>query len=667
MKKVLFFIISLMLVFSLFSCVEETIPEDDRQVPVYEGMTVSSISQNSGKETLAKSKSLKKELALTSIIKTLKGVDAESSNYYADLGEEIFITIHINNPDNFEILSFTLNGEKYSSYMFERGSDMENIIIKCNVGRESGEHNYTIDAIKYVDKSAIKDVIIRGNKTIKVVVSEYEYEANCKHDDAEKITVFEAKSATCDQDGLTEGKKCGKCNTVFIPQEVVPKLECVSGEWIIDKQATPTRDGLRHTECTLCGKRIKEEVIYTARSQGLEYKVNDDGVSCTVIGIGSCTDEILFIPEYIDGYKVTEIGDSAFYECGFKKVVLSQYIVKIGNKSFMKCKQLEEITIPASFKSVGDEGFYMCDLLKTVYYQGDIEGWCSVVFGDTWGTPLGRSTRFYINDELIVNLVIPDTVTKINDQAFFGCDYIQSVVIGNGVVEIGDQAFSWCESLSDIVLGNSVKIIDDCAFEGTPITSIVIPDSVESIGYEAFMCCRSLKTVVMGNNATHVKTGVFLECPAIEYNEFKNGRYLGTKDNPYYLLVSVIDKSATSIEIADGVKAIVGGAFSQCFSLESITIPDGITNFERFMFQDCTSLTTIVIPKSLTFINDYAFHNCASLESIIIPDSVTVIEPEAFINCTSLTVYCEATSKPEGWKDGWDYTTKSVVWGYSEN
>ena len=94
MKKVLFFIISLMLVFSLFSCVEETIPEDDRQVPVYEGMTVSSISQNSGKETLAKSKSLKKEFALTSIIKTLKGVDAESSNYYADLGEEIFISIN---------------------------------------------------------------------------------------------------------------------------------------------------------------------------------------------------------------------------------------------------------------------------------------------------------------------------------------------------------------------------------------------------------------------------------------------------------------------------------------------------------------------------------------------------------------------------------------------
>ena len=86
--------------------------------------------------------------------------------YYATPGEYIYINIYIENPDNFEILSFTLNGQKYSSYMFEEGSDMENIVLKYNVGTDSGIKEYTIDAIKYVDGTAIKDVTIGGDRTV---------------------------------------------------------------------------------------------------------------------------------------------------------------------------------------------------------------------------------------------------------------------------------------------------------------------------------------------------------------------------------------------------------------------------------------------------------------------------------------------------------------------
>jgi len=97
-------------------------------------------------------------------------VGAEEEIYYASANDDIYINIHINNPDDFEILSFTLNGKKYSSYMFEEGSDMERIILKYNVGDASGIVEYTIDAIKYVDGTEIKDVIIEGDKTVKAGV-----------------------------------------------------------------------------------------------------------------------------------------------------------------------------------------------------------------------------------------------------------------------------------------------------------------------------------------------------------------------------------------------------------------------------------------------------------------------------------------------------------------
>ncbi len=166
-----------------------------KQVPVYEGMTVSTTYQSSAAEAggvtmLSASSSGRTQI---DFLKDDNGnhnghnkkpvedivEDKFSSSltvpeqhmYYAKPSQDIYITVHISNPDSFEILSFTLNGKKYSSYMFEDGSDMENLILKVTVpaGAE-GITEYTIDAIKYVDGTAIKDVRMEGNRTVKVGV-----------------------------------------------------------------------------------------------------------------------------------------------------------------------------------------------------------------------------------------------------------------------------------------------------------------------------------------------------------------------------------------------------------------------------------------------------------------------------------------------------------------
>lgn len=101
---------------------------------------------------------------------TLDVVGAAESIYYADKNQDIFITIRLSNPDSYEILSFTLNGKKYSNYMFENGSDMENLVLKVNVGDVGGIVEYTIDVIKYVDGTDIKDVRMDGDRTVKAGV-----------------------------------------------------------------------------------------------------------------------------------------------------------------------------------------------------------------------------------------------------------------------------------------------------------------------------------------------------------------------------------------------------------------------------------------------------------------------------------------------------------------
>ena len=72
-----------------------------------------------------------------------------------------------------------------------------------------------------------------------------------------------------------------------------------------------------------------------ADSVGLEYSVNEDGVTCTITGIGSCTDEHLIIGSEIDGYTVTAIGVQAF----------------------LYCDDLIRITIPGSVETVGKQAF----------------------------------------------------------------------------------------------------------------------------------------------------------------------------------------------------------------------------------------------------------------------------------------------------------------------
>ena len=172
----------------------------DKQVPVYQGMTIS--NGNIAKASPMKSNYLASggfdllsadngsyegdhtdrndnideenpypdngagETIEEEIKSSLNVIGSPDTIYYAEPYQDIYINIHIDNPDSFEIMSFTLNGKKYSSYMFEEGSDMETIVLKYNVGDATGIVEYTIDAIKYIDGTEIKDVIIDGNKTV---------------------------------------------------------------------------------------------------------------------------------------------------------------------------------------------------------------------------------------------------------------------------------------------------------------------------------------------------------------------------------------------------------------------------------------------------------------------------------------------------------------------
>jgi len=189
--------ILLCLVFAigLTACNENDVQNlgNDKQIPVYQGMTIHSSSYSNSRLSAPSSAENDHEDSIYSgdtedrvkdidqdepfdNMPTIKdqieiNIDVEGAAreiFYANVEEDIFITIKINNPDNYVILRFTLNGTVYQSYQFQDGSDSQNIILKLNVGGIGGIKEYTIDQIKYVDDSdnGIKDVVVEGNKTV---------------------------------------------------------------------------------------------------------------------------------------------------------------------------------------------------------------------------------------------------------------------------------------------------------------------------------------------------------------------------------------------------------------------------------------------------------------------------------------------------------------------
>ena len=147
-------------------------------------------------------------------------------------------------------------------------------------------------------------------------------------------------------------------------------------------------------------------------------------------------------------------------------------VTTIGSSAFRGCNSLTSITIPDSVTTIGDYAFSGCSGLKGVYIT-DLEKWCKISFNTSDSNPLYYAHNLYLNNELVTNLVIPNSVTTIGDYAFYDCSGLTSITIPNRVTSIGRCTFSGCSSL----------------------TSITIPIRVTTIGYFAFENCSGLKTV----------------------------------------------------------------------------------------------------------------------------------------------------------------------------
>ena len=302
----------------------------------------------------------------------------------------------------------------------------------------------------------------------------------------------------------------------------------------------------------------------TFTSGDFEYVLLPDGTAEITKYSGNA--ESLDIPSALDGYKVTSIGDHAFYYS----------------------YSLTAVTIPDSVTAIGANPFMFCDKLKTISVSPE-HPYLATIDGVLFSKPDRRLVCYPFAFDAS-EYAIPQGIQTIGDCAFYDCDSLTAVTIPDSVTSIGFWAFSYCGSLTAVTIPDSVTSIGDYAFyDCDSLTAIAIPDSVTSIGYGAFCHCESLSAVTIPDSVTSICVRAFEDC-----------------------------SSLTAVVIPDSVTSIGESAFEDCNSLTAVTIPDSVTFIGDEAFFNCMSLTAVTIPDSVTSIGKDAFTYCAESLTITV-------------------------------------------------
>lgn len=353
-----------------------------------------------------------------------------------------------------------------------------------------------------------------------------------------------------------------------------------------------------------------------------EWRVEGNAV---VEYLGSSND--IVVPNYVDGVKITEIGDGIFQNSEKTgELTISEGIKIIGENAFVHSKFSGSLVLPDTVKEIKNTAF-----AGSTGFSGDLELPASL-------EKIGQYAFARWTGNLN-NLVVPGSVEEWGDGAFIGCsDFKGTLTLKNGIKEIGAYAFTECTGFTGTLkIPNSVEIINDFAFfKCSGFTAeLKIPNSVKKIGGDAFQNCSGFTgDLIIPESVKQIGFVAFTGCTGF------NGDLI-IPDN---------------VELHDSFRGMpIEGTLYIGKNVTGMYL-NGKVNAKR------------VIMKSI--INDYAtmqfLPNIEScwISSDIIKDIETIkmFTYEDTIKNKNMVIYTDATEDDENWPKDWNPNTLKVVY-----
>ncbi len=353
---------------------------------------------------------------------------------------------------------------------------------------------------------------------------------------------------------------------------------------------------------------------------------------------------------------VTSIGSNAFFGCfGLSSVTIPNSVTSIGNYAFAYCSNLTSIVIPNGTTEIEGGAFSFCTNLASVRLSESVssiglmtfEG-CTVLNSivvdpqnprydsrDNSNAIIETKTNTLI--EGCINTTIPATITSINKYAFSSRG-IKHITIPESIEKIGNNAFSGCNELREVVFSGVPKIkeLEEATFFGCiSLQSFEIPEGVISIGKECFSGCENLKSVYIPESVEN-----------IDYDAFY--AYFGVRD---FYINSIESWCNYSFSLIYDYNLYLNGKL-----LRELTIPSHMSKIKDFMFGNCMSLRTVILNEGVVSLGRDNFSYCENLSSVVLPQSIISLDVGTFCWCKLLRdFYCYAENVPE--------TIESTIYG----
>ena len=549
---------------------------------------------------------------------SLNVIGATNELYYATSNQDIYINIHIHNPDNFEILSFTLNGKKYSSYMFEEGSDMETIVLKYNVGAVSGIVEYTIDAIKYIDGTEIKDVIIDGDKTVKAgVKTDNQLTASISGVDID-TNALSFNANISDSDNLIAFSNGALKAVIYDGAEIVAQKDLTVGENSI------TFDNLK-TNTLYQYAVVGYYDDFSGNGFGMNVLYKDAFYTDAVVLFDSITieqDSISFgyiwhedhqgkaistLKLYKDGAFVMDVTASSMSVSGLLLDTTYTIVAEYPNGNNTESIYLEFTTLAKAVPEIS-----VVSPTKTHTSVG-----FEIAENDTDNIGAVAKIELYKGNELVMtadNLTAREFTGLLSNNTYtVKVTYVYNLNDGEGEHTV----------TKELDITTLKKNIPQVEINNVEIKFFNISADCEFIDIDSVLCSYSAELYKDEDLIAQNTNGTIM------FEFFENSKYTVSILYTYDLndgtgiQTAVYSKDIyTDFTITIDSRTLIGYTGEMN---ESLVIPDvfehngawyGVTNIGNYAFYGCNSLTSITIPDSVTSIGDYAFYGCTSLTQI---------------------------------------------------